>query len=140
MLKSTHLMSASEKGRKVLLWLGFSVIFALGPLFINFLLVRGDPNFHLTRLFDRGELFLISAALCADAMGRLFNHKGKPSFFIIVCMMGVVYLLFSSTVEYGMIARDVYAGHPINPAVASDSWKQFLATVAAGLGAVFAEE
>ncbi len=139
-MASPETMKPEEKGKKVLLWLGFSVVFALAPLFINFLLVRGEPAFSLTRLYDRGELFLISSALCADAMGRLFNHKGRPSFFVIVCMMGVVYLLFSSTVEYGMAAKDVYVGHPINPATSGDSWKQFLATVAAGLGAVLAEE
>jgi len=133
-------MSPAEKGKKLLIWLGFSVIFSLGPLFINFLLVRGEPSFEVTRLYDRGELFLISSALCADALGRLFNHKGDPSFLIIVCMMAVVYLLFSSAVEYGMVAKDVYLGHSINPANGSDSWKQFLGTVAAGLGAVFTEE
>jgi len=29
-------MTPTDKGKKVLLWLGFSVFFALGPLFINF--------------------------------------------------------------------------------------------------------
>ena len=133
-------MTPVEKGRKVLLWLGFSVVFALGPLFINFLLVRGEPHFDPARLYDHGELFLISAALCADAVGRLFNHKGNPSFFVIVCMIGAIYLLFSSTVEYGMVARNVYNGHTIDDPVGRDSWKQFLATVAAGLGAVLTEE
>jgi len=130
----------AEKGKKVLLWLGFSVIFALSPLFINFLLVRGESHFDYTKLYDRGELFLIAAALCADAVGRLFDHKGNPSFFIIVCMMGVVYLLFSSTAEYGMIAKDVYIGKAINPNTSKDSLVQFLATVCAGLGAVLTEE
>lgn len=134
-----HTMTPVEKSRKVLLWLGFSVVFALGPLFINYLLVRGEPNFDVTRIYDRGELFLISAALCADALGRLFNHKGNPSFLIIVCMIGVVYLLFTSTVEYGLVARDVYTGHSINAAASGDSWKQFIATVAAGLAAVLTE-
>jgi len=133
-------MTPAEKGKKILLWLGFSVVFALGPLFINFLLVRGQPNFEIIRLYDHGELFLISTALCADAAGRLFNHKGSPSFFTIVCMMAVVYLLFTSTVEYGMVAEKVYKGESISRTVGSDSWKQFLATVLAGLGAVFTEE
>jgi len=55
-------------------------------------------------------------------------------------MIAAVYLLFSSTVKYGMVAKDVYTGHAINPATSGDSWKQFLATVAAGLGAVCSEE
>lgn len=135
-----HAMTLSDKGKKVLLWLGFSVVFALGPLFINFLLVRGEPQFELSKLYDHGELFLISAALCADAVGRLFNHKGGPSFFVIVCMIAVVSLLFTSTVEYGMVAKDVYTGHPIDPAIAGDSLEQFIATVLAGLGAVLTEE
>jgi hypothetical protein len=133
-------MTPGEKAKRILLWLGFSVVFALSPLFINFLMVRGSADFDLTKLYDRGELFLIAAALCADAMGRLFNHRGSPSFPVIVCMMAAVYLLFTSTVEYGMVARDVYNGHAIDPATAGDSWKQFLGTVAAGLGAVFTEE
>ena len=83
---------------------------------------------------------MISSALCADAVGRLFNHKGSPSFFLIVCMIGVVYLLFTSTAEYGMLAKDVFMGHPIKQDVSGDSWKQFLATVFAGLGAVLTED
>jgi hypothetical protein len=133
-------MTPSEKGKRILLWLGFSVVFALAPLFINFLLVRGEPDFNLSKVYERGELFLISAALCADATGRLFNHKGNPSFLLIICTMAVIYLLFTSTVEYGTVAKNVYDGQSINPAVSSDSWKQFIATVLACLGAVFMEE
>jgi hypothetical protein len=55
-------------------------------------------------------------------------------------MMGVVYLLFISAAEYGIVAQAVYKGISINPATSSDSYRQFLCTVAAGLGAVFTEE
>jgi hypothetical protein len=77
-------MPPEEKARKVLLWLAFSVVFALGPLLVNFLLVRHQTGFELTRVYDRGELFLISTALCGDAVGRLFNHKGSASIFVLI--------------------------------------------------------
>jgi hypothetical protein len=129
-----------KKGKKLLLWLAFSVIFALGPLFVNFLLVRDKPDFNWAQLYNRGELLLVSAALCADAVGRLFNLDGERSYFVILCLIGAVYLLFTSSVEFGMAAPGIDAGLRLTPKQVHDSVYQFAGTVFAGLGSVLAED
>jgi hypothetical protein len=127
------------KGKKLLLWLAFSVVFALGPLFVNFLLVRDKPDFAWVQLFNRGELLLVSAALCADAVGRLFGRNGERSYFVIFCLICAVYLLFTSSVEFGMAAPAIDAGVRLTPKQAYDSLYQFAGTVLAGLGSLLAE-
>jgi hypothetical protein len=74
---SASLLNRNDKGKRILLWLAFSVVFALGPVFINYLIARDDPAFEWMRWFGRGELFLISSALCADAVGRMWDQKRK---------------------------------------------------------------
>jgi hypothetical protein len=132
--------SKMKKGQKLLMWLAFSVVFALGPLFVNFLIVREKPDFGWAQLYNRGELLLVSAALCADAVGRLFSRDGERNYFVIICLISAVYLLFTSSVEFGMAAPGIDAGARLTPKQVMDSVYQFAGTVFAGLGSVLAED
>jgi hypothetical protein len=139
-MATAHQRENADRGRRLLFWLGFSVLFSLAPLCINFLLVRGEAGFSLAKTYDKGELFLIATALCADATGRLFNHKGSASVLTTFFMIVTVFLLCWSTIEYGLVARQVYLNQSIGLTVGSDSLKCFLGTICVGVGAILAED
>ncbi len=127
------------KGRRVLIWLSFSVAFALGPLFVNFLLFRSSPTFTWTDLLTRGELFLVSAAICADAVGKMWMQEDHTGYFSTCCLIGAVFILFATSIEFGMVAHNLDAGGRLSPEQVHDSLLGFGGTVMAGLGAVLAE-
>jgi len=139
-----HKKTIAERGKRVLFWLGFSVLFSLGPLFVNFLLVRekhhGFNRSYIPELYEQGELLVIAGALCADGMGRLLNHKSGPTFLNIFCLICVVVLLFISSTEYGFVASQVRAVGHIDSFVSGDCLILYLCAVAAGFGAVCAED
>src|SRR5579864_9176371 len=86
-------LMSRKKWNRLSLWLAFGVVFALSPLFFNFLMLRVDGKTStIVDLCSRGELFLISAVIAADALGKLFTgHKGGA--FRTACGVGCVYLL-----------------------------------------------
>ncbi len=129
-----------SKPRAVVLWLAFSVVFALGPLFVNYLLVRDKPTFAWTDLYNRGELFLVSAALCADAVGRMWGQRAEAGYVVTFCLISCFYILFASSIEFGMFAPKLDAGLRLDTHQVHDSLIEFGATILAGLGAVLAEE
>ena len=129
-----------SKGQKTLMWLAFSVVFALCPLFINYLLIRGKEDFHWLHLLNRGELFLISAAICADAVGRMWGQKASAGYFSTVCLIGCMFILFASSAEFGMVAQSLDAGARLSDSQSIDSVVEFGVTIMAGLGAVLVEE
>jgi hypothetical protein len=131
---------AQSKGHRVLLWISFSVIFALCPIFIDFLLTRGSANFQPLRLLSRGELFLISAAICADAVGRMWGQKPQTGYFSTICMVCCIFILFMSSTEFGMNAQSLDEGKRLSDSVTRDSLIMFVVTVVAGLGAILVEE
>ncbi|WP_263378754.1 hypothetical protein [Granulicella paludicola] len=139
-MATTHFYGDAERWNRLLLWLGFSVLMSLAPLGINFLLVRGEAGFNFAKTYDKGELFLIATALCADATGRLFNHKGNTKVLTTLFMIVTVFLLCWSTIECGLVARQVYLDQPISLTIGSDSLKCFLGTVCVGLGAILLED
>jgi uncharacterized PurR-regulated membrane protein YhhQ (DUF165 family) len=130
----------TEKAHRLLLWLAFSVVFALSPLFVNYLLIRERPEFAWTKLYNRGELFLVSAALAADAVARLFSRTGKRNLLAIVCFIGVVFLLLATSVEFGMAAPVLELGTRLGEAQEFDSVFYFCCTVVAGAGALWLED
>jgi hypothetical protein len=67
---------------RVLVWLLFGVVFGLLPLIavgLGDALTEG--GFHLESVLAEGELFIISAVLCAAALGELLASafRGGPS-------------------------------------------------------------
>jgi hypothetical protein len=132
--------ATKTKGYKVLMWLAFSVVFALTPLFIDFLLTRGNEQFQILHLLSRGELFLISAAICADAVGRMWGLKAEKGIFSTLCLICCVFVLVLSSAEFGINAPNLDAGKRLTDSEALDSLIMFGVTVAVGLGAVLVEE
>lgn len=127
------------KPKKVLLWLAFSVIFALGPIFINSVILRvhnaAANDIDWWQLFDQGELFLISGALCADAVGRMWAQKAQSSYLSIFCLIACLFVLFTTSIEFGVGAE---SGRLASLRVDSLVW--FGIAIMAGLGAVLAED
>src|SRR5580658_2743347 len=109
--------AGKKKARKLLLWTAFSVVFALSPLFVNFLLVRDDPQFEWQKLANRGELFLIAAALSADAIGRVWNQRAVNGLYGTLVLVGCVYILFATSIEFGTVAPKLDLGARL-------AWKQ----------------
>lgn len=128
------------KGKRVLMWLAFSVIFALAPVFINYLIVRGASDFRWIHLLNRGELFLISAALCADAVGRMWGQKAQAGYLSACCLIGCLYILFAASIEFGIAAPKLDGGGRLTDSQTEDSLIYFVVAVGAGLGAVLVEE
>jgi len=129
-----------NKTRKVLLWLAFSVIFALGPIFINYVIARDKQDFYWLQLLNGGELFLISAAICADAVGRTLGQKGQAGNFSTLCLVACVFILFMSSAEFGIAAESFDAGKRLTHSQAIDSLIMFGVTVMAGLGVILVED
>jgi hypothetical protein len=138
--KSGTISDGGSKGKRILMWLAFSVVFSLGPVFINYLVVRDNPKIELFDLLNRGELFMLSAALCADAVGRMWGQKAQTGYFSSICLIGCVYILFACSIEFGMAAKNLDSGGRLSPSATKDSLIYFGVTVLAGLGTLLVEE
>ena len=126
-----------------MLWFFLSAGFAVAPLFVNYLMLREDTSFTSVNLYDRGELFLIAAVLCADSLGRLLRLKARrgqlASLFATICLIAAVYVLFASSIEFGLVARSLRAGTSLTWMQARDSLREFCGAVAVGLGTIMFE-
>jgi hypothetical protein len=140
--KAHDLMSDAnkKKARKLLLWTAFSVAFALGPLFVNFLLVRDDPQFEWQKLANRGELFLIATALSADGIGRVWNQRAVNGFYGTVVLVACVFILFTTSAEFGIVAPKLDVGTRLALNQVRDSVVVFGCAVVTGFAAVLIEE
>lgn len=88
------------------MWVAFGVILALLPLFINFLMLRlsGKP-FAWYDLSSRGELFLVAAAISADALSRLWLRRLIPRPGATLCFIGCFYALILASVEFSLVKQ-----------------------------------
>jgi hypothetical protein len=97
-----------SKGLKIFLWFTCSIVFALLPLAINYINGRVDgkaPGW--VDLLASGELFLIAAAVAADAVGRVFMGGERKRNFRISCGVGCALLLLVTSIYFGRIAFSV---------------------------------
>jgi hypothetical protein len=131
-------MKGSDKLNRLFVWALFGVVFALGPLFANWLLAQDKGHFTWDVLIRKGELFLIAAAIVADAIGRVWSQK-TTGLMGTFCMGGCVLLLFLTSVEFGMVAPTIDAGQSISWHHMKHSLFEFGGSVVAGLGAVLLE-
>jgi hypothetical protein len=94
-----------SKGLKIFLWFTCSVVFALLPLVISYIngRVDGKPPGWVD-LLASGELFLIAAAVAADAVGRVFIGGERKRNFRISCGVGCALLLLVTSIYFGRIA------------------------------------
>jgi hypothetical protein len=129
-----------KRAKMLVLWLAFSVVFALGPLFANYLVTRDEASFSWLVLYDRGELFFIAIVLCGDTVGRLFNQKSRGELPTICCLVFAVYILFGLSVKFGTVAVDLARGGRIPWRAAHDSFWGLIGAVAAGTGSIWIVE
>jgi hypothetical protein len=96
------------KGLRIFLWFAFSVVCALFPLAVSYINGRanGKPPGWL-QLLAGGELFLISAVVAADAVGRVFLGGDRKQGFRIVCGVGCALLLLVTSAYFARIAFSV---------------------------------
>jgi hypothetical protein len=133
----------TSKGLRILLWLAFSVGFSLVPLFINYTIAHGKHDFRWTLVVNRGELFLICVALCADLVGRMWGQRGQRGYSrytTTLCFIVCLYVLFASSIVFAMAAPSLDAGNRFADSEATESLIFFVATIIAGLGVVLAED
>jgi hypothetical protein len=134
------------------------------PIAINYIngRVKGKPPGRI-ELLAGGELLLISAALAADAIGKVFLGGKRFRFLRIACGSSCALLLLVTSVYFGRIAfsieeqrveiaRAIETRNPKlalqrlhDPAVdrsttANDSSWLFLFTVISALGVILVEE
>lgn len=97
---------------KLLSWVIFSVLLALIPIiFSAFPKKLRGYSVEFAQLIENGELLIVSAALCAGAVGELINSISKYSSYNIVVTGSTILLLFISAMAYAAIdsARyDIY--------------------------------
>jgi hypothetical protein len=125
-----------SKTAKTVVWIAFSVLFALLPLFINFLMLRISGravDWHA--LSSRGELFLIAAAISADGLGRLWRSSIRFQWWASLCFVGCVFSLCCSSIEFSLVAAKLEAGTPYDGiTVARDALASFLIAFVSALG------
>jgi hypothetical protein len=73
-------MKKQYKTNKLVTWVLFSVVFALLPFLVNYLLgISRGEKITLELLFGRGEILLASITLCGIALGELFEVASSPA-------------------------------------------------------------
>jgi len=93
-----------QKLKELMTWLLFSAAFLLGPLYMNWAVLRGNADFVWFHLFRHGELYLVFGALAADSISRVLRKRTQLGYFDIVIAAACVYVLFGSTMEFGIAA------------------------------------
>jgi hypothetical protein len=152
-----------SKPARIGLWMA-GVVFALLPFglaWVNGRLDRRPPSW--SELLAGGELFLISAAIAADAIGSAFLGGERFRFLRILCGVSCSILLASTSAYFGRIAYSlqehqaqietavksrnlaealrVLTGPGMDRSViARDSSWLFVFTVCAALGVIIVEE
>jgi hypothetical protein len=127
-----------SKTARISLWIAFSVLFALLPLFINFLTLRiSSKAVDWHDLTSRGELFLVAAAISADGLGRLWLKGDRSKWRVSLCFIGCFFSLVFSSIEFSLVASKVQAGAPYDGIlVARDALTSFLFAFVSTLGAM----
>ena len=130
---------AKKKLTEMLTWLLFTVAVALAPLYVNWVLLHGNQDFAWYHPFRHGELFLVSGAFAADGISRILR-KGSPfGNWNIVIAAVCVYVLFGSTIQFGIAAPKLLDDqHPMAMSAEQSirSLYYFGCMVAAGLGSI----
>lgn len=100
---------------KLTLWFIFRVLLALVP--ILFTVVRifttGGANPFATAI-ERGELVLITAAICGGSVGVLIGSGAALQIYKIISGGAVIIILMFSALYYADISAAYRAGVPVN--------------------------
>ena len=91
--------TSPEKMKVIENWLFFTVIIALLPVIFHFIYLQyiSEKELSLLTVLAKGDLFIISVAICADGIGRVFASKKDIRAFnlkpIAIC---IILIAFSS--------------------------------------------
>ena len=110
-----------EMLEKLIVWLFFSVLLALVPILFDVMrstiAVRSMVAGGTSRFDDavaRGELFLMTAALCGAAVGELFGVGGPVKIGKIIAGGSAVVTLFFSALFYTEVSAAARRGSATN--------------------------
>jgi hypothetical protein len=131
-----------SKTVRIAVWVAFSAGFALLPLFINFLMLRIEgKRLDWHDLSSHGELFLVAAAISADALGRLWLSGLRSNWRVSLCFIGCLSGLLCSSVEFSLVASRLQASVAYDGvAVARDALTWFLVAFSSSLGVMLCVE
>lgn len=95
-----------DRKLKILYWVFFNVLIALSPLAFNYLFhaIITFSNLQIHFLFSRGELFLISAAIAADAIGESVIGTIKNKFAKVITVGFCVILVMVSSFLFAIVS------------------------------------
>jgi hypothetical protein len=93
-----------NKAQEMLIWLFFTVGFALTPLYANWIVLHTDTHYAWYWLFRHGEIYLVSGAFAADSISRILRKTPPLGFPDLLIVAVCIYVLFGSTMEFGTAA------------------------------------
>lgn len=122
-------MHAKEK---LLHWTIFNVIIALLPLIFNslFRILKSELEVDFHPIFFRGELFIISAAIAADAIGEFMIGEISNKYARLIIGGTCVIMLALSTLLFAAVSVNAEVSSPLSQSrVTNFSIVVFMATV-----------
>ena len=125
-----------SKTAKIVLWIAFSVLLALLPLLVNYLMLRvSGTAIDWHDLSSRGELFVVAAAISADGLGRLWLSGIRSPWWASFCFIGCLFALLCASVEFSLVASKLQSSTPYDGVtVARDALASFLFAFGSTLG------
>lgn len=127
--------------QNLLHWLLFSVIIALVPFVIQWLMLLTRGNVPTTvELFSNGELLLVSSAIAASAIGSLVLSDSKYRLSRIVVGWCCVCVLILASAWFAIISIESNTGSFDPDFAANGSILMFIFTVISSAGCIILAE
>jgi len=102
--RETHM----DKYEKLIYWIIFNVFISLLPLLFNYLFLSIQDSFSgLNDLFYRGELFIISAVIAADAVGEFMIGTIRNKYARLITGGSCVILLTMSSLLFAATSVNI---------------------------------
>jgi hypothetical protein len=95
---------------RLVVWMLFGVVFGLLPLAAAGLRdAMSQRGFHLAKILEGGELFVVAAALAAGAGGELIGaaYRGERSLTVILAGFACTAMLTANVMGYMLVAGSV---------------------------------
>ncbi len=127
---------------RLIRWFVFSVLVALLPFVWNWIsLVTQEKAATLETMFCRGELFLVSCALCAAALGELIGTGRKFAEFKLLVGFGCLSVLMLNSLWFSQVSFQVLSATKYDTMfVTEGSLMAFMFTVLVACGALLLVE
>ena len=126
--------------QKIATWILFSVLVALVPFLFSWsVLAYNGSKITMPGIFGDGELFLVSAAIAAGALGEviLVDVPSSRRLIKVFAIGGCTLSITVSSLWFGLVASSTQGKHPTHPAtVANWSLLLFLITFFCSLACI----